>query len=144
MAPSSSVPTRPVTRSPGATGAVVPTPEGCHPVANCERVAVQLGKGTNCPTAGSLPVNTPRVPSSTTTPAISHTVTRTRPLKRPRAGPLVPIVGSAGRSGVGPGPPRAGSASSAASAASSVAASSVAASSSAWAPWNPCWKTRRK
>ena len=66
MAPSSTVPTRPAEARAGEAGAVVPTPEGCQPAPNWERVADQLGKGTNCPTAGSRPVRTPLVPISTT------------------------------------------------------------------------------
>jgi hypothetical protein len=77
IAPISRVPTSPVRARPGAAGAVVPTPDGCHPAANCESVWDQLGKGTNCPTAGSLPVRMPLVPMSTTTPATTHTVKRT-------------------------------------------------------------------
>ena len=55
-------------------GAVVPTPDGCQPAANWERVAVQLGKGTNWPTTGSLPPRTPRLPMRTTTAATSQVV----------------------------------------------------------------------
>ena len=135
MAPSSTVPTRPARARAGVAGAVVPTPEGCHPVANWARVEDQLGKGTNWPTAGSLPLRTPLVPMTTTSAAASQVVSLTCPLTRPGPGSTTP----AGAAGHGADGRRWRSR----SAISSIAASSAAASSSAWAPWNPCWKTRR-
>src|SRR5580700_5804331 len=79
MAPSNTVPTTPARARAGVAGAVVPTPEGCHPVPNWDNVEDQLGKGVNWPTAGRCPVMTPLVPTSTTAAATSHTVVRTRP-----------------------------------------------------------------
>ncbi len=83
MAPSSRVPTSPAKASAGEAGAVVPTPEGCQPVANWASVEDQLGKGTNWPTTGSLPPRTPLVPMTTTRAAASQVVSLTRPLTRP-------------------------------------------------------------
>ena len=47
MAPSRRVPINPAMPRPGATGDVDPTPEGCHPVKNCDTVVVHAGKGVN-------------------------------------------------------------------------------------------------
>ena len=112
----------------GAAGAVVPTPEGCQPVKNWHRVDDQEGKGVNWPSAGRRPVTTPREPMTTTRAAATQTASRTRPLTRPASVSSTPASASATSWDGTPGP----------------AASAAAASSSAWAPWNPNWKTRRR
>ncbi len=62
MAPKRTVPTRPDRARAGEAGAVVPTPEGCHPAKNWSQVEDQLGKGTNWPTTGSRPPDDPPRP----------------------------------------------------------------------------------
>jgi hypothetical protein len=123
MAPTSTVPTPPTRASAGVAGAVVPTPEGCHPPRNWDHTAVQPGNGVNCPMAGRRPPMMPRHPMRRMAAAATQTTVLTRLLTRPlddstTSSPRVAAVAVA-------------------------APSSAAANSSAWAPWNPYWKTRR-
>ena len=100
MAPSSNVPTNPEMPSAGVTGAVVPTPDGCHPPKNCEMVDDQDGNGVNWPTAGRWLVITPRDPMTTSTAAVSQMARRVLPVTRPAS--VVPTPGSSSSPSSGP------------------------------------------
>ena len=88
--PARMVPSTAVMASPGAAGAVVPTPDGCQPPKNSEKVDDHDGNGVNCPTAGRRPDSTPRDPITTRSAAMSHTATRTWLDTRPASVDLRP------------------------------------------------------
>ena len=80
MAPKNTVPVIPTMPNAGEAGAVVPTPAACQPETKWCQLVVHDGSGASWPTRGRVPKNRSRVPTATTTSAMTMASARWRPV----------------------------------------------------------------
>ena len=80
MAPKSTVPVRPTSPKAGEAGAVVPTPADCQPEKKWCQLVDHDGSGASCPTSGSVPKKSSRVPRAMTRSATTSATARWRPV----------------------------------------------------------------